>query len=290
MTPLPSTADKKSKIAELDLKIVCPYCKNNRIYEAGLYCDKCHKHYALSSGRIIFEQQDSSVQEDPLEKFKDKLKNYTKLYIFLQELISPVYISKKNLKQMIRTIESDNSIGLNIGSGVTSYSTRIVNFDKQTFKNVDIVGDLYNLPFADNSFDYIFSIYVLEHIAYPQAAINEMYRVLKPGGICYAFIPFIQGFHASPHDYVRLTKSGVESYFADFRETEISSASPTGALLWIFQEWISIALSFGNRKLHLALFVLFMTLTFPLKFIDIILSKNSISENIASVHEVLATK
>lgn len=290
MNPLPSTADKNSKIAELDLKIVCPHCKNNRIYDAGLYCDKCQNHYEFKSGKIIFEQHDSSAQEDPLEKFKDKLKNYTKLYIFLQELISPVYISKKNLKELIRTIESNDSVGLNIGSGVTNYSSRIINFDKQSFKNVDIVGDLYNLPFMDNSFDYIFSIYVLEHIEYPQEAINEMYRVLKPGGICYAFIPFIQGFHASPHDYVRLTKSGVKRYFADFQKTEINSASPTGALLWIFQEWFSIAFSFGNRKLHLALFVLFMTLTFPLKFIDIFLSRNSISENIASVHEVLATK
>ena len=290
MKPLPFRANKNNKIVELNLSIVCPYCKESGIYETGIHCSKCLNKYEHSSGKLIFEEHDSSNQNDPLEKLKDKLKNYTKFYAFLQELISPVYISKKNLKGIIRTIESNNYIGLNIGSGVTNYSVRIINFDKQSFKNVDIVGDLYNLPFADNYFDYIFSIYVLEHIAYPQAAINEMFRVLKPGGTCYSFIPFIQGFHASPHDYIRLTKSGVESYFADFKETEINAAGPTGGLLWIFQEWISIVLSFGNKKLHLILFIFFMTITFPLKYLDIFLSRNPISENIASIHEVLAKK
>lgn len=44
------------------------------------------------------------------------------------------------------------------------------------------VGDAENLPFVDNQFDLVYSIGVLHHTPDTQKAINEIYRVLKPGG------------------------------------------------------------------------------------------------------------
>jgi ubiquinone/menaquinone biosynthesis C-methylase UbiE len=44
-------------------------------------------------------------------------------------------------------------------------------------------GDAYQLSFSDNSFDALFSHNVLEHIPEPSKALQEMRRVLKPGGI-----------------------------------------------------------------------------------------------------------
>jgi ubiquinone/menaquinone biosynthesis C-methylase UbiE len=44
------------------------------------------------------------------------------------------------------------------------------------------VGDAENLPFSDNSFDLVYSWGVLHHSPDTQRAINEVHRVLRPGG------------------------------------------------------------------------------------------------------------
>lgn len=46
-----------------------------------------------------------------------------------------------------------------------------------------------DLPFTDNSFDMVYSSHVLEHIPDQQKALNEIYRVLKPGGIHFCVVP-----------------------------------------------------------------------------------------------------
>jgi predicted SAM-dependent methyltransferase len=47
----------------------------------------------------------------------------------------------------------------------------------------DVKADICNLPFKDNSYDVIFCNHVLEHITDDTKAMQELYRVLKPGGI-----------------------------------------------------------------------------------------------------------
>lgn len=46
----------------------------------------------------------------------------------------------------------------------------------------DIKADLRNLPLEDNQYDVIFCNHVLEHIVEDQQAMQELYRVMKPGG------------------------------------------------------------------------------------------------------------
>ena len=61
---------------------------------------------------------------------------------------------------------------------------------------VDVKADICDLPFEDNSFDMIFCNHVLEHIEDDHKAMQELYRVLKPGGM---------GVFQIPQDYSRKT-------------------------------------------------------------------------------------
>jgi demethylmenaquinone methyltransferase/2-methoxy-6-polyprenyl-1,4-benzoquinol methylase len=45
-----------------------------------------------------------------------------------------------------------------------------------------VVGDAMKLPFADNSFDVYTISFGIRNVTRPQEALNEAYRVLKPGG------------------------------------------------------------------------------------------------------------
>jgi SAM-dependent methyltransferase len=53
----------------------------------------------------------------------------------------------------------------------------------------DVKADICKLPFKDNEFDYIFCNHVLEHIPDDTKAMQELYRVLAPGGIGIFQIP-----------------------------------------------------------------------------------------------------
>ena len=53
----------------------------------------------------------------------------------------------------------------------------------------DVKADICNLPFEDNTYDIIFCNHVLEHIPDDTKAMQELYRVLKHGGMGIFQIP-----------------------------------------------------------------------------------------------------
>lgn len=52
-----------------------------------------------------------------------------------------------------------------------------------------VLGDATALPFDDNYFDVVTALDVVEHVENDSAAVKEMYRVLKPGGIAVISVP-----------------------------------------------------------------------------------------------------
>lgn len=58
----------------------------------------------------------------------------------------------------------------------------------------DVKADICNLPFGENEFDFIICNHVLEHIPNDTKAMQELYRVLKPGGTAILQVPYNASF------------------------------------------------------------------------------------------------
>ncbi len=73
--------------------------------------------------------------------------------------------------------------GLDIGCG-NRKRVGFLGLDSVCVDGVDVVCDIENnlLPFRDNTFDVISALHVLEHISDLNAVLDELSRVLKPGG------------------------------------------------------------------------------------------------------------
>ena len=88
-------------------------------------------------------------------------------------------------------------------------------------QNVDILADLTKLdlfdehPELDGAFDLVYCSALLEHVADPFAAARTIRRLIKPGGHLYFAGPWVQGYHAYPDDYWRISLSGIRVLFPD---------------------------------------------------------------------------
>jgi SAM-dependent methyltransferase len=90
----------------------------------------------------------------------------------------------------------------------------------------DFVGDVKDIPRPDASYDVVICMAVLEHVDKPWVAMDEIYRVLRPGGKLLMYVPFLYPYHAMPGyygDYFRYTEDGIRSLCSAFESVEVAS-------------------------------------------------------------------
>ena len=116
---------------------------------------------------------------------------------------------------------------------------------------VVLVCDAHDLPFADGSFDAVVCQAVLEHVLDPPRVVSEIHRVLAPGGLVYAEIPFMQQVHEGAYDLTRYTYVGLRRLFRKFDEVAAGAVcGPAMAVAWSLR-YLAVTL-FGRRAAHLA--------------------------------------
>jgi SAM-dependent methyltransferase len=93
--------------------------------------------------------------------------------------------------------------------------------DIQPGPNVDTVTDIHRLPFQDNSVGTVVCVEVVEHVFNPIVALQEIHRVLRPGGIAIVTSVMFMPIHAHPWDFWRFTPEGLAKLFEPF-ETSLA--------------------------------------------------------------------
>ena len=234
-----------------------------------------------ANGRWYFRETDQKGEtSDKLDRVKLSLKRFPRLYAKLISVVAPVMGCDAPIRAFY---DATPGVILNLGSGNQPAGPNTLNVDMFDYENVDVVADLHRLPFADDSVDGVISIAVLEHVRDPETALAEMHRVLKPGGRIFTLIPFMQPFHASPHDYQRYTLPGIEHLHRRFERVDAGVAGgPVSGFLWVFDEFVALLLSFGWRRLHHLVFITMMLLTWPLKYLDLLFRRLPTADIIAS--------
>ncbi len=120
---------------------------------------------------------------------------------------------------------------LDIGGGSGPYKKYFPNrvcIDTTAGDGVDFAGDAHDLSrFRDGEFSCILCTEVLEHLHAPQEAIDEMWRVLAPGGKLILTTRFIFPLHNIPGDYFRFTRYGLAHLLRDWGRVEIREETTT---------------------------------------------------------------
>lgn len=148
----------------------------------------------------------------------------------------PIETAMRNFSRHFKPEQKVLDIGCGFKPYAHFFNCGYVGLDPLPETHPDVVGQAWDLPFPDHSFDGVVLNQALEHIAETNATIQEIKRVLKPGGLAIITVPQtmknhslarpasaapVKNFDPQEHpywhvDYWRFTKFGLFYLFRDF--------------------------------------------------------------------------
>jgi len=108
-----------------------------------------------------------------------------------------------------------------------------VETDVRLGPRTQVICDAMRLPFADSTFDGAVAQAMLDCVPDPHQAVAELHRVLKPDGVIYSEVAFMQQQHDAAHDFWRFTAQGHRRLMRFFDEIDVGvQVGPGTALAW----------------------------------------------------------
>lgn len=196
--------NKPLKLEGLLPYLICPHCRRDNLQRAktSLKCTACKTEFAFTADHIDFltEAFQANFKIESTENVSEN--EYDSLAVN--------YINRFK-----------DGLILDCGAGRRKkYYENVVNYEIVPYPSTDVLGVAERFPFKDNTFDVVFSFAVLEHVKEPFACAAETVRVLKPGGILYCQVPFLQPFHGYPHHYYNMTQLGLWNLFSQHMDIQ----------------------------------------------------------------------
>jgi SAM-dependent methyltransferase len=250
-----------SGFEELRDLLRCPRCKGQLTppFNKLVRCadGACGRSYPVVAGKPVLIDEERSVflHADYLVRAAAPAEPGALAGVkqWLRRLPSPsVNLSAVHCLGKVRDLlvaRSGTPIALVIGGGphgkgvrllAEAPGLRVVNVDQSPDSAASVFCDAHDLPFADGSIDAVVVQGVLEHVADPWRCADEIYRVLKPDGLVYSEMAFMQQVHRRGHDFTRFSHIGHRRLFRRFTELESGAvAGPGTALAWAWRYFLA---------------------------------------------------
>ena len=247
---------------------ICVSCLQENRIEKELFenkdvleCTLCNSKYEIVNARPILLGKKSVELKEMANNslmqcnYKAKQRIFEKPGYVWDKYMFPK-LNKRDLQwrslrsKTIEMVEKINAMGvlntkiLDIGAGNSRYGMLPFNSKTQYWstdlaftntddppESLDFISTADALPVASDTFDFAFNFSVLEHVTNPSKCLEEMHRVLVPGGKAFLIFPLVRPEHMAPHDYQRFTRFWImnESTRLGF---EIIEIVPSNNILW----------------------------------------------------------
>jgi hypothetical protein len=140
---------------------------------------------------------------------------------------------RKLFTEWVARIDGTSLCVLDVGGRIQPYrpllNGRIRDYcslDRIVGPSVNVVGRAENLPLADNKFDVVFCTQMLQYVPNPQNVVNEIHRVLRPGGSLLLSAPAVFPRDGNP-EYGRFLPSSLQLLLGNFAQVEIAAEGST---------------------------------------------------------------
>lgn len=162
--------------------------------------------------------------------------------------VNPFFFARKNLyKNIKRHAARINGRVLDVGCGKKPYESLFANAKEyigmdienpghdHSDESIDVFYDGETFPFPANFFDSVLTNQVFEHVFNPSHFIQEISRVLKPGGFLLLTVPFAWDEHEQPYDFGRYSSFGISHILQNHGFDILSFTKSTRGLTAIIQ-------------------------------------------------------
>jgi SAM-dependent methyltransferase len=98
---------------------------------------------------------------------------------------------------VVRIPGEDTLCVVDIGCGNHKQHAWAIGVDRHPYPAVNVITQIERgLPFADETADQVFAVHILEHVRDLLGVMNEIHRILKPGGVLHVMVPHWQDVNA----------------------------------------------------------------------------------------------
>jgi len=174
----------------------------------------------------------ASIYEDLVSRAKQLGRDLDLDLLFRTNLFIPRKLLRDTVRELGRGLDGKL---LDVGCGNQQYRKflrcdQYFGIDSSVEKRPTVVADVTQIPFQDRAFDSALCTEVLEHLPEPGRCLDEIRRVVKPGGMVLFTVPMTVHTHSEPYDFYRYTEYGLR-YLLDKHGFEIVTLRRLGGVV-----------------------------------------------------------